>query len=168
MDIKKKHIKIIIFGNSGSGKSTLAKMYSAKYKLSHMDLDTIAWQDTTPPIRQQIEISAITINRFLNKNNQWVIEGGYSDLLNFVTKEANELIFLNPNIELCINNCKKRPWEPHKYASIEEQNENLNMLISWVKEYPERNDAFSLKSHHKLYNAFIGDKSIFTSNQTIE
>lgn len=32
------------------------------------------------------------------------------------------------------------------------------MLINWIKEYPKRNDVFSLKAHNKLYNEFSGEK----------
>ena len=38
--------KILIFGNSGSGKSTLAGKLCAGNGLAHLDLDTLAWQNT--------------------------------------------------------------------------------------------------------------------------
>ncbi len=47
--------KIVIMGNSGSGKSTLAKMLMVKYALPHLDLDTLAWQDSIQPKRKPIE-----------------------------------------------------------------------------------------------------------------
>ena len=34
--------KVLIFGNSASGKSTLALNLASQYKLSHLDLDTLA------------------------------------------------------------------------------------------------------------------------------
>jgi len=157
--------RVVIFGNSGSGKTTLAKEYSAKYNLSHLDLDRLAWKSTIPPERREIEESTIDIIKFLNKNSKWVIEGCYSDLLGVVTKEASKIIFLNPGVVTCINNCKKRPWEPHKYASIEEQNKNLEMLLGWVRDYTVRSDEFSFQSHNKLYEQFSGEKEQFTSNQ---
>jgi len=157
--------RIVIFGNSGAGKSTLAKKYSAIYDLSHLDLDTLAWKKTVPPERKAIQESTVEINRFLSKNPRWVIEGCYADLLNIVLDSASKIIFLNPGTEACIENSKKRPWEPHKYASIEEQNQNLEMLIEWIKEYPVRNDEFSYKAHSKLYEEFPGEKEQFTSNQ---
>lgn len=160
--------KIVIFGNSGSGKSTLAKMHSAKYGLSHLDLDTLAWLDVNPPERKPVGESQIIIKRFLDKNKRWVVEGCYTDLLSIVIKEADKVIFLNPGIEACIDNCKKRPWEPHKYKSIEEQNKNLDMLIKWVREYTTRSDEFSFYSHNKLFEKFSGEKEQYTSNYKIE
>ena len=156
--------KIIIFGNSGSGKSTLATEYAAKYGLSHLDLDTIAWEDSIPPQRKPIESSALIIDKFVCENPNWVIEGGYADLINLVIGAAQDIIFLNPGVETCLENCKKRPWEPHKYESLEKQNENLDMLLAWVKEYPLRNDEFSLQAHQNIFNQYLGRKIEYKSN----
>ena len=156
--------KIIIFGNSGSGKSTLAKEYAEKYSLAHLDLDILAWENTIPPVRKPLKDSKGNIDHFINNNETWVIEGGYSDLIELVLGYANKTIFLNPGVETCIENCKKRPWEPHKYATIEAQNKNLDMLINWVKEYPIRKDEFSLFSHQTLFKKFDGNKIEYNSN----
>ena len=156
--------RIVIFGNSGSGKSTLAKDVAAKHTLSHLDLDVLAWQKTVPPKRKTIEESQLEIDLFLNNNHNWVIEGCYSDLLSLVIQKATEIIFLNPGVETCVDNCRNRPWEPHKYKTMEEQNNNLDLLINWVEQYPERNDEFSLSSHQKLFDAFTGTKTEYNSN----
>jgi len=157
--------KILIFGNSGSGKSTLSKEYVNKLELAHLDLDTIAWQDTKPVIRKPLVESAELILSFIKDNKSWVIEGCYADLLALVIESASEIIFLNPGVEICVKNCHSRPWEPHKYSSFEEQNKNLQMLISWVEQYPIRNDEFSLLSHQALFDKFIGKKRVYTSNE---
>jgi len=159
--------RILIFGNSGSGKSTLAKAYCAKYALAHLDLDSLAWEPANPPKRRSLSESEREIREFLDSNNEWVIEGCYSDLLALVANAANEAVFLNPGVEQCILNCRSRPWESHKYASQQEQDENLQMLIEWVKQYPERSDEFSLKSHRKLYEGFQGKKVEHRSNVEI-
>ena len=112
--------RIVIFGNSGSGKSTLAKQLSTKYALSHLDLDSLAWEDSVPPCRKALHESAALIEEFFEQNQNWVIEGCYSDLLELVTVHANEMIFLNPGVETCIQNCKNRLWEAHKYKSLNE------------------------------------------------
>ena len=100
-----------------------------------------------------------TVNSRPFNNQKWVIEGCYSDLLSLAIQKTNELIFLNPGVETCIINCKNRPWEPHKYKSAEEQNQNLERLLNWLKRYPIRKDEFSLISHQKLFNEFAGKKS---------
>jgi len=156
--------RIIIFGNSGSGKSTLAVDYKINHGLNHLDLDSLAWENTVPPSRMAVDKSLKKINLFLDNNKNWIIEGCYADLLSTVIQKATNIIFLNPGVETCIYNCKNRPWEPHKYESAQKQNENLEMLLDWVKQYPVRTDEFSLKSHQALFNAFDGDKIEYNSN----
>ena len=157
--------KIVIFGNSGSGKSTLAKNLANKEQLAHFDLDTIAWKPTQPPERASISESAVMINDFLDTHVNWVIEGCYSDLIELVINQADEVIYLNLPVSACIANAKKRPWEPHKYESKDAQDENLDMLISWISNYYCRTDTFSQATHKKLYDNFHGKKTVYESNQ---
>jgi adenylate kinase family enzyme len=151
---------VVIFGNSGSGKSTLAKKMSAKHTLAHLDLDTIAWQATSPPTRMPLFESEAHIKDFIGINNDWVIEGCYSDLLQIVMAYADEVIFLNLPVENCIENAKNRSWEPHKYESQQAQDGNLNMLLQWISQYPEREDNFSQQAHTALFHAFKGKKQM--------
>lgn len=156
--------RILIMGNSGAGKSTLAKKLSEKYQIPRLDLDVLAWEDTEPPSRKPLEESKQLIDEFVDENNSWVIEGCYADLLTIVSANASELLFLNPGVEVCVSNCKNRPWEPHKYESPEAQDANLEMLIGWVKQYDSRDDEFSLKAHRNVFDAFSGVKKEFLSN----
>lgn len=157
--------KVVIFGNSGSGKSTLAKELALKNNLAHLDLDTVAWKPITPPERLSILESSKSINDFLLTNNGWVVEGCYSDLLELVTQQADEVIFLNLPVSACIENAKNRPWEPHKYKSKEVQDANLEMLINWISQYTARTDTFSKVAHKKLFRDFQGKKTIYVSNE---
>lgn len=157
--------KVVIFGNSGSGKSTLANKLAAKEQAAHLDLDTIAWLPSMPPERMPIEESKLKIELFLKDNKNWVIEGCYTDLLELVTSFADEVIFMNLPVSLCIANAKSRPWEPHKYESKEAQDANLDMLIDWISQYESRTDTFSKALHQKLYGSFHGNKKMYTSNE---
>ncbi|WOH35929.1 shikimate kinase [Thalassotalea fonticola] len=157
--------KVVIFGNSGSGKSTLAKDLANNNNLPHLDLDTIAWKPVQPPQRMLISESNIAINDFLHRHSEWVVEGCYSDLLELVFSQTEEVIYLNLPVSACIANAKHRPWEPHKYKSKEDQDANLTMLIDWISQYDSRTDTFSKVAHEKLYNKFQGKKTMHTSNQ---
>lgn len=157
-------MKIVIFGNSGSGKTTLASGIASKNKIAHMDLDTIAWLPSLPPVRMPLEQSKRYIKQFVNQNTNWVIEGCYSDLLQLVLADASEVIFLNLPVERCVENAKMRPWEPHKYESKEAQDANLDMLIAWIRHYELRDDTFSKKAHRHLFNQFAGVKTEYTSH----
>ena len=52
----------------------------------------------------------------------------------------------------------KRPWEPHKYASLELQNKMLGQLQEWVAGYYQREDAWSYRGHREIFDAFAGPK----------
>jgi hypothetical protein len=133
--------------------------------LAHLDLDTLAWEPTNPPQRRLLPESRREIIEFINTSAGWVIEGCYSDLLEMGLPYANEIIFMDLPVDLCIENARSRPWEPHKYDSKQAQDSNLNMLIDWIAEYPWRTDTFSRASHVALYERFSGRKRRVTNNE---
>ena len=156
--------KILIFGNSGSGKTTLASKLAKEHDLTHLDLDTVCWK--SPGVREDLNVSIEQVEQFIQANPGWVIEGCYGSLLAEVAQFCDELYFLNPGIEACVENNHQRPWEPHKYASKEAQDKNLEMLQNWVKDYETRNDEFSLSAHQGLYDNFGGNKYLISDNKT--
>jgi adenylate kinase family enzyme len=155
--------RILIFGNSGAGKSTLAKSLARALELAHLDLDALAWEQADAPIRRALARSRTEIENFTAANDGWVIEGAYADLLTLLLDECSELVFLNPGVEACVENCRARPWEPHKYASKEAQDRNLEFLIAWVRDYGARDDEYSLGSHRWLFDRFNGVKREFSA-----
>lgn len=156
--------RTLIFGNSGAGKSTLAKRLCARDGAAHLDLDTLAWQATTPPTRKPLVESVVKIRAFVRAHHAWVIEGCYTDLLEEVIGEAEELVFLDLPVNLCQDNARARPWEPHKYASKAAQDANLEMLLAWIAEYEARDDGFSRTAHRRLFDGFARRKSRLESN----
>jgi RNA polymerase sigma-70 factor (ECF subfamily) len=160
--------RTLLVGNSGSGKSTLAMQLAARDGLAHLDLDTLAWMHgVSPPARRPLAESAREIHAFIAANPRWVIEGCYADLLAEAARDATTLVFLNPGVEACIENARQRPFEPHKYASKEAQDANLDMLIDWIRGYETRTDVFSLQAHRALFDGFAGDKLELTSREAI-
>ena len=155
--------KIVIFGNSGSGKTTLAKRLVDKHQLAHLDLDSIAWLPTDPPQRCPLTQSQAVIESHCTTHQEWVIEGCYADLLNIAMNYATEAIFIDLSIDQCVLNAKNRPWESHKYESKEAQDQNLEMLIDWIKQYQTRDDEFSHLAHTKLFDAYKGHKRRVTT-----
>jgi len=100
-------------------------------------------------------------------HEDWVIEGCYADLLEATLLQCTQLLFLNPGVEACVENARSRPWEPHKYASKEAQDSNLEMLIVWIRDYPTRSDTFSLSAHRGLFDRFSGEKCELTTREAI-
>lgn len=158
--------RIIVFGNSGSGKTTLAKALAGNPS-AHLDLDVIAWMSDQPGVRIAYDESVRELMRFIEGSSHWVIEGCYSGLLTKAAAYCTEMIFLNPGIEACVENCLARPWEPHKYSSREAQDANLEMLLDWVRAYESRGDEFSLQEHRKLFDAHKGNKIEYKSKEEV-
>lgn len=132
------------------------------FGIEQLDLDEIAWE--APGVREDIEKSVQKLRSFLSDNSDWVIEGCYGSLISEAVLAAHEIVFLNPGTVACQENCKSRPWEPHKYNSKEAQDANLNMLLNWVAEYETRTDEFSLAAHRNIFDSYQGRKQEIKSN----
>lgn len=66
-------------------------------------------------------------------------------------------------VDVCIEHCRQRPWEPEEFASHEEQQAMLMSLIDWVREYEKRDDEYGLVRHRKIFELFNGRKKEYTS-----
>lgn len=151
-------MKVAIIGNSGSGKSTLARNISETYELPMLDLDTVAWEPGTVAVPREPGAALAVIRAFCTENEGWVVEGCYTGLIAAALEFRPVLIFLDPGIDRCIAYCRSRPWEPHKYASKEEQDARLEFLLSWVAGYYDRMDDMSLIAHQSLFERYAGPK----------
>lgn len=138
----------------------MARQLIAGTSIRHLSLDEIAWQGNA--VRRPINESISEIQKFVVENKEWVIEGCYGDLVEEVLKYCTELRFLNPGTEACVANCRKRSWEPEKFATAEEQNQMLEELIRWVKQYDMRDDEYGLKRHRQIFDLFNGPKREYT------
>lgn len=152
-------MRTLIFGNSGSGKSTLARKLSAGHDLPHLDLDTIVWEPGQVAVMRSPEAIQASLHAFLDEHEAWVIEGCYGELVEAAAPRCTQLVFLNPGREACLANNRRRPWEPHKYASAEEQDAMLENLQAWVSDYYTRLDQWSYAAHRRIFDAFPGAKS---------
>jgi adenylate kinase family enzyme len=152
-------MKIILLGNAGAGKSTMARRLIGDRPIPRLSLDEIAWNPG--PERKPLEESIALLLSFIQDHEQWIIEGCYGDLIEAALPYCTELRFLNPGIETCIQHCYQRPWEPEKFASPEEQQTMLQVLVDWVKQYETRTDEYGLLRHRALYDQFSGQKQEF-------
>lgn len=149
-------MKTILLGNAGSGKSTLSRRLLAKEPAARLSLDEVAFQDGTE--RRPLQESIGDVRRFIAEHESWIIEGCYADIIEPILPHCQQLIFLNPGVDVCVAHCRARPWEPEKFGSSTEQDANLENLIEWVRSYETRPDEYGLSRHRKLYDAFPGKK----------
>ncbi len=113
-------MKVILLGNAGAGKSTLAKKLIEREHAAILTLDEVAFH-TGSIDRKPLQDSVSEVQAFISRNESWIIEGCYADIIMPLLETCEELYFINPGIKTSIENCKKRPWEPDKFESKEEQ-----------------------------------------------
>jgi adenylate kinase family enzyme len=151
-------MKVLVFGNSGSGKSSFAKRLSEEHDLPHLDLDSIVWEPGQIAVQRKPEAVAASLAAFLAENGRWVVEGCYGELVEQASGHCTEMVFLNPGLQTCLEHNRGRPWEPHKYASKDDQDAMLDRLQAWVAGYYERDDRCSYQAHRRIFDAFEGPK----------
>jgi adenylate kinase family enzyme len=157
-------MRLILLGNAGAGKSTMARKITGNASFPRLSLDQIAWDEG--PKRKPLDVSLHMLHEFIQSHEQWIIEGCYSDLIEPALPFCTELRFLNPGIEVCVTHCYRRPWEPEKFSSPQDQSAMLAQLVQWVREYETRDDACGLKRHRQLFDRFVGKKREHTSVNT--
>lgn len=156
-------MRVAIIGNSGSGKSTLAGNVAASRGLTMLDLDTVAWEPKKIAMPRDQADAVADVRAFCEANEHWVIEGCYAGLVRAALQFSPILLFLEPGVDACLSNCHSRPWEPHKYKSRREQDEKLEFLLAWVREYYVREGDLSLVAHQALFDAYLGPKRKLTT-----
>lgn len=148
--------RILIYGNAGSGKTTMARVVAREYGIAHLSLDDICWaaEGVLLPLAERVA----ALKGFIAEHRGWAIDGCYGDLIEAALPHCSELRFLNPEIEVCVNNCRNRPWDTAYCDSPEQQARLLEPLIEFVRQYETRQDDFSLARHRAIFDSFTGPK----------
>ena len=100
-------MKIAIIGYAGSGKSTLARQLGEFYDIPVLHMDKTQFEHNW--IERDEEIAKNMVEKFMNENKSWVIDGNYTKFhrerrLN----EADEIIFMNYSRWTCLWQAFKR------------------------------------------------------------
>ena len=161
-------MRIVILGNAGSGKSTLAKSFARAHRMPMLDLDTIVWEPERIAVQRDDRVVRADLAQFCRESDHWVIDGCYGDLVQAVLHNAPLLIFLDPGREVCLTNCRARPWEPHKYRSKAVQDAHLGPMLDWVAAYYHRGGPMSLAHHRTVFDAYRGQKRRVTKLDELE
>lgn len=148
--------RVVIFGNCGAGKSALAKKLAFERGLAHLDVDTLAFDESGN--RLPVEDTRKAITDFLSQHQGWVVEGCLADLLGEALDRSDECIFMDPGVEVCKDNCKDAPTEVLRYTGTSLTLEDLTGLLEFVAAYEKRSDDFSHSAHKALFDAYEGEK----------
>ena len=155
--------RVAIIGNAGSGKTTLARRIAAECGAPVLDLDTIAWEPSTPAAPRASATAVREVRAFCAANESWVIEGCYGDLAEAALDGSVELIFLNLSEADCVRQCRGRAWEPHKWKTKEAQDAHLDCLLDWVRAYYTRDGVMSQRGHRAIFERYAGPKREITT-----
>ncbi len=156
-------MKVAIIGNSGSGKSTLAQTIAHERRWPVLDLDTVAWEPQKLAVPRAEADAQADVEAFCAAHGDWIVEGCYAELIAISLRHSPLLVFLDTGMEQCLENCRRRPWEAHKFQSEAEQDERLAFLLSWVREYYIRDGSLSLRAHEALFEGYLGPKRRLTA-----
>lgn len=119
-------------------------------------------------MRRSLELSLRLLEPFLSQHEGWVIEGCYSDLIRVLMAPGHQLLYLDFAVSVCLERCRQRAWEPHKFVSPQEQEATLPFLLDWVSAYPDREDECSRPAHLRLYQDFPGLRHRFRAPDELE
>jgi len=92
-------MNIILLGNAGAGKSTLARRMIAGRPAARLSLDAVAFAAGAE--RRPLEDSIDAVRRWISDLASWIIEGCYADIIEPILPCCDELIFLNPGVDVC-------------------------------------------------------------------
>jgi len=140
----------------------MARALAERHQIAMLELDTVVWEPGQIAVERPRDAIRADVERFLASNEQWVVEGCYGELVELVLGRCTHAIFLNPGLDACVANNRRRPWEPHKYASAEDQDAMLAKLLDWVAGYYVRDDQWSYGYHRRVFDSFAGMKTEMT------
>lgn len=132
-------MKIHIIGGSGTGKSYIANKISEKYNIPHTDLDDIFWDNssdsygTKAPLDERLK----KLNKILDENDNWVIEGVYYEWLKD-SFNAADLIFVLDIPPITFNRRIVLRFIKRKLGIQKGKKETFNSLknlLKWTNNY---------------------------------
>ncbi len=97
--------KIIVVGPSGAGKSFLSKQLGKILNIKVFHLDNIFWNsDKTYKTHEEFDNEVSNILKL----DSWIIDGDYSRTYEDRIKKCDTIIFLNYDLETCLNGASSR------------------------------------------------------------
>ena len=159
--------RIVIIGNSGAGKSYLASQLGAHFSIPVTHLDTLFWKPGGYTHKRPDGVVLRDI-RTIRKNEQWIVEGVFGELVAHFLDHADGLIWLNMDWETCRKNLLDRGSESEQQRDPEAAKKSFAKLLTWASQYWDRDDARSFHGHQTLFDVFEGHKWVFQSRLEVD
>lgn len=159
-------MKIEIMGYSGSGKSTLCRVFSEKYHIPALHLDTVQFLPNWE-VREASEKQNLVTSFLDNHPDGWVIDGNYTKLsFDRRVEEADIVIQMLFGRLNCLRRCIKR-YCTYKGKSRPDMAEGCNEKIDWefVKWILWKGRSKQAKERYKNVRETYPEKVIVIKNQ---
>lgn len=150
-------MKAVIVGNSGSGKTWLATRLAATAAVPVVHLDELFWQPGGfDQKRQPAETAALLESA--RHGGGWVVEGVFGELAAEFLVDAEALVWLDLEWDVCKARLLGRGSESKAHMARTQSEAGLTKLLVWAATYRSREDTRSLSGHLALFQAFDGPK----------
>ncbi|MCD8879246.1 AAA family ATPase [Staphylococcus kloosii] len=154
--------KIIVIGSSGSGKSTFSRKLSRVMNIPVYHLDALFWK---PNWHMRNLPEKIDIQDAILKQEKWVIDGNYTDILDDRLKFADTVIFLDLPRIICYYKVFTRLFKNLGKTRIDMGigfKERITFtFLTYIWKYPKYKKTFLLNKLFKLND----DKSVYHLNK---
>ena len=153
--------RTVIIGNSGSGKSHLAGSLSTIYFAPVVHLDQLFWMPGEFNEKRPEDEIKNEIER-KRKDSSWIVEGVFGELAELFLPQAQSLVFLDMDWDVCRVGLLARGSESSKQLKAAKAEENFKKLLLWAEQYWTRTNLCSRSGHLRLFSNFVGQKFKFT------
>ncbi|HJF66676.1 MAG TPA: DNA topology modulation protein [Staphylococcus kloosii] len=154
--------KIIVIGSSGSGKSTFSRKLSRAMNIPVYHLDALFWK---PNWNMRNLAEKIDIQEAILKQEKWIIDGNYTDILDDRLKCADTVIFLDLPRIICYYRVFTRLFKNLGKTRIDMGSgckERISFtFLTYIWKYPKHKKPFLLYKFSELN----GDKNVYHLNK---
>lgn len=150
-------MRAVIIGNSGSGKTWLAAKMAKDHNLPVIHLDDLFWEPGGFDRKRSNEDVLRRIERSKGEGS-WIVEGVFGELAELYLDQADLLVWLDIEWDICRKRLLERGSESKKHMAREQSAEGLRKLVEWASHYYDRNDLRSHAGHEAVFKRFSGRK----------
>jgi adenylate kinase family enzyme len=157
--------KLYILGTSGSGKSKLADKLSKILKIKIFNLDDIFWLKKYTKKRDFYQRKK-KLKALLKKNQEWIIEGVFTDWSKEAIQKANMLIWIDLPKRILSYRIFKRYLKRRNQKK--ETLKDCIELIKYARSYKKSSGTTSYTSHKKTLQNSHAKKVIIRNKRDLK
>ena len=126
--------KVIVIGCPGSGKSTISRELHNKTGIPLYHLDMMYWNADKTTVEKRVFLELLSA---VLEKDEWIIDGNYGSTMELRMAACDTVIFLDYQIEICLDGIKERRGKPRSDMPWIETEEDAE-FIEFIKSYNEQ------------------------------